>query len=108
MSTKSNIRIIKFLLWVSLAMNALMLLVLANHVEKKGGISYLRKKFTHQSYSENSYEGFYYKMKTGTFREMPAGILGSTFIYKLQNEDRYIQGNACRFKCNYHPGQLHC
>ncbi|KAF5071253.1 GDSL-like Lipase/Acylhydrolase family protein [anaerobic digester metagenome] len=72
MSTKSNIRIIKFLLWVSLAMNALMLLVLANHVEKKGGISYLRKKFTHQSYSENTYEGFYYKMKTGTFREMPA------------------------------------
>ncbi|HPR26323.1 GDSL-type esterase/lipase family protein [Lentimicrobium sp.] len=72
MNIKSNNRIIKVLLWVSLAMNAFMLLVIANHFEKKGGINYLRMRFNHQSYSTNSYISFYYKMKTGTFREMPA------------------------------------
>lgn len=72
MSAKSSNRIINVLLWVSLAMNALMVLVLANYLEKKGGISYLRKKIDHQLYSGNSYEGFYYIMKTGTFREMPS------------------------------------
>lgn len=72
MKTKSNNRIIRGPLWISLIMNALMLVALANHLEKKGGISYLMKKFNHQSCSAHSYEGYYYKMKTGTFREMPA------------------------------------